>query len=295
MLIPFNEMLNLAQKNRYAVCYFEAWDMYSLEAVVEAAESLNVPVIIGFGGVMMDTDWFDHGGLERLGALGLETARQAKVPVVFLLNEVQTYAQIIRGIKAGFNAVMLDTSGLPYAENVQLTRQVVEAAHAVGAGAEAELGTLPDASGEMGAEHGTQTDPEEAARFVEETGIDALSVSIGNVHVLTEGKANIDLARLAEIHRKTDIPLVLHGGSGFPEESIPQVIELGVAKVNIGTVLKQTFFEGIRTAIQSLDDKPNIQQVIGCRKPSDIIQQGKLRMQAEVIRRLKLWTVPQNA
>ncbi len=291
MLIPFTELLRQAQQKHIAICYFEAWDIYSLEAVVEAAEFLNVPVIIGFGGVMMDAEWFNQGGLERLAALGLETAKNSKVPMALILNEVQTYTQIVRGIKAGFNAVMLDSSGLPFTENIRQTRKVVETAHAVNVSVEAELGTLPDASGEIGHEEGSPTDPDEAARFVAETEVDALSVSIGNVHVMTKGNAEIDFKRLEEIHNKVGIPLVVHGGSGFPEAAIPQAIALGVTKVNIGTVLKQTFFEGVREALSQLDEKPNIQQIIGCRKSTDILQQGKLKMKAEVIRRLKLWSV----
>src|SRR5450759_4553271 len=110
MIIPSKDLLAQAQAGGYAVVYFEAWDVYSLEAVLEAAEGENAPVILGFGGAMMDPAWVDGGGLDRLGALGLATARSAKVPVSLLLNEVKTFAQIIRGIHAGFNAVMLDSS-----------------------------------------------------------------------------------------------------------------------------------------------------------------------------------------
>jgi ketose-bisphosphate aldolase len=249
MLIPFNQLLSDAQAGGYAVGYFEAWDLYSLEAVLEAAEAENAPVILGFGGVMMEPRWFDSGGLERLGALGLATARAARVPVSLILNEVTTFAQVVRGIQTGFNAVMLDTSDLPYHENVGLTQRIVEMAHAVGVGVEAEVGMLPDASGEMGGGAGRLTDPDEAARFVSETGVDALAVSVGNVHTLTDGQADIDLERLAAIHQAVSLPLVIHGGTGFPEEAISQVIPLGVAKFNFGVVLKQAFLAGLTEAM----------------------------------------------
>ena len=157
MLVPFNNLLADAQAGGYAVGYFEAWDGYSLEAVLEAAEAENSPVILGFGGVMMEPVWFERGGLERLGVLGLAAAKTARVPVSFILNEVSTYAQVVRGIQAGFNVVMLDTSDLPYAENLRLTQQVVQTVHAVGVGVEAEIGELPDASGEMGGGAGRMT------------------------------------------------------------------------------------------------------------------------------------------
>ena len=227
MLIPYRDLLAEARAGGYAVGYFEAWDIYSLEAVLDAAEAEGKPIILGFGGVMMEPGWFEDRGMERLGALGLATAKSARVPVSLLLNEVSTFSQVVRGIQAGFNAVMLETSSLPFAENVRLTRKVVEVAHAAGVGVEGELGTLPDATGETDGHESSQTDPEEARRYVSETGIDALSVSIGNVHILTSGKAQIDLDRLAAIHKNVDIPLVIHGGTGFPEEAIPQALALG--------------------------------------------------------------------
>lgn len=289
MIIPYKDLLAQAQAGGYAVVYFEAWDVYSLEAVLEAAEGENAPVILGFGGAMMDPAWVDGGGLDRLGALGLATARSAKVPVSLLLNEVKTFAQIIRGIHAGFNAVMLDSSSLPYADHVSLTRRVVEVAHAVEVGVEAELGVLPDASGEIGDHQGNPTDPDQAAHFVTETGIDALSVSVGNVHILTNGQATIDLELLEKIHHRVSIPLVLHGGTGFPKDITKQAIPFGVAKVNIGTALKQAFLEGIRTSIYNLPPKYSIQQVMGSRKKTDILQQGKIRMCEEVACRIRLW------
>jgi ketose-bisphosphate aldolase len=290
MLVPWRELLAEARRQGYAVGYFEAWDMYSLEAVVEAAEAANTPVILGFGGVMMEQGWFDNSSaLERLGALGLATAQAAKVPVSLLLNEVATIDLIRRGIEAGFNAVMLDTSHLPYDENVRLTRQVVQIAQAAGVGVEAELSLLPDASGEMGGGEGQLTDPDEAARFVQETGIDALGVSVGNIHILAEGEAPIDWPRLAAIGRAVPVPLVLHGGTGFPESGCRQAISLGVAKINYGTTLKRAFLTGLQEAMQTLPPWVNYHQVMGSRKPADVLQQAKLRLKDEIARLIRLW------
>lgn len=288
MLVPFSELLANALLGGYAVGYFEAWDVYSLEAVVEAAEAAQSPVILGFGGVMMEPGWLDGGGLERLAALGLATAQNARVPVALLLNEVTTFAQTVRGLKAGFNAVMLDSSALPFEVHVQLTRQVVEVAHAVGAAVEAEVGELPDASGEMGGGSGHSTDPEQARRFVAETGIDALAVSVGNVHTLTGGKATIDWERLAAVHQAVSVPLVIHGGTGFPDEAVSQAIALGVAKFNYGTALKRAFLQGVADAIAALPTPVAYHQSVGSRKQADILQQGKLRVRAEVTHRIRL-------
>jgi len=288
MLVPFKNLLADAQAGGYAVGYFEAWDIYSLEAVLEAAEAEDAPVILGFGGIMMEPAWFDAGGLERLGALGLAAAQTARVPVSLILNEVATYDQVIRGLKAGFNVVMLDTSDLPYTENARLTRQVVQTAHAIGVGVEAEVGELPDASGDMGGVAGRMTDPDEAARFVSDTGIDALAVSIGNVHTLIGGQAAVDLGRLAAIHQAVSVPLVIHGGTGFPDEAIPKAIALGVAKFNVGAVLKQTFLTGLAEAVNALTPGVSVHQVVGSRKETDVFQQAKARMRGEVIRRIRL-------
>ena len=297
MLIPFPQLLSDARSHGYAVGYFEAWDVYSLEAVLEAAEGEDVPVILGFGGIMMEPRWLDGGGLERLGALGLATAQAARVPVALILNEVTAYAQVVRGIQAGFNAVMLASGDMPYGDNVRVTRQVVATAHAVGAGVEAELGELPDALGLMGdllgslgtfQAHGHLTDPAEAARFVAETGIDALGVSVGNVHTLLEGQATVDWPRLEALHRSVSVPLVIHGGTGFPEDGIPRAIGLGVAKFNFGTFMKQAYLDGLAQAIADLPAGYSIQQVMGSRKDTDVLQQGKVRVRQEVARRMRL-------
>lgn len=289
-LISMKSLLQDARARRYAVGYFESWDQYSLEAVLDAAEESRSPVIVGFGGVMMEQEWFDNGGLCGQAAMGRALAERATVPVAFLLNEVATFTQIEHGLHWGFNAVMLDTCRLPYAENVEQTRRVVAAAAAYGADVESEMDELPDASGTLAdADTVARTDPGQAARFVAETGIAALAVAIGNVHILTKGEAEIDLDHLARLRAAVDVPFVVHGGTGFPAAAIPRAIELGVAKFNVGTVLKQRFFEGMRDAMVALPGTPDAQTIIGSRKAHDLCQAGKLRMKAEVLSRMTLY------
>lgn len=284
------EMLSDAIYREYAVGYFESWDQYSFEAVLEAAEELRSPVVLGFGGSMMNQTWFDRHGLRALAAFGMDMCTNAKVPVSFILNEAQTYKQIIAGLTLGFNVVMLDTSGLEFAENIERTSRVTEAAHSIGIDVEGECDELPDASGSMHADtHTTLTDPNRALRYVEETGIDALSVSIGNVHILTEGSASIDFDLLAKLHEVVPVPLVIHGGTGFPDKSVKQAIKLGVAKFNVGTILKKIFLESIRGSLAVLPEKPEIQKVIGSRKPDDIFEVAKEKVKEEVKRRIFLY------
>jgi len=289
-LIPMRDLLAAALAEKYAVGYFEAWDQYSLEAVLEAAEASRSPVILGFGGALMNQRWYDSGGLRRLAVLGRATAESARVPVSLLLNEAATFEQITRGLTWGFNAVMLQTSELPFEENVITTRRVCAAAHAMSADVEGECSRLPDASRAMGDPDAcTLTDPDQAARYVAETGVDALSISIGNVHLLTDGEAQIRLDHLARLHQAVKVPFVVHGGTGFPDSAVARVIELGVAKFNVGTIMKRLYLEGIRDALIALPDEPNIQDAVGSRNAGDILQRGKERVKAEVMRRMAVY------
>ena len=284
-----NEMLKSALAGKYAVGYFEAWDQYSFEAVLEAAEELKSPVILGFGGSMMNQDWFDRNGLRGLAALGKAVAENAEVPVSFLLNEVYTFEQIIRGLTWGFNAVMLDTSDLPFEDNITETRRVANTAHAIGVDVEGECDRLPDASGAMGSGHSSKTDPEAAVRYVEETGVDSLSVSIGNVHILTEGRATIDFELLTKLRDMVSVPLVVHGGTGFPDDAVKRAIELGVTKFNIGTIMKKLYLEAIRDGVAQLPEKPDMQAIVGSRKSTDILENAKIRVKDEVKRRMIIY------
>ena len=183
---------------------------------------------------------------------------------------------------------MLDTSHLPYQENLTLTRQVTEVAHALGATVEAELGHLADASA-PGSNEAMYTDPEAAARFVEQTGVDALAVSVGNVHVLTEGAASINLELLERIHQTVAVPLVIHGGTGFPSQAVRPAIERGVAKFNIGTRSKQAMLAGIQEALAELPEHPNVHLAIGSREEGDVLLRGKARMKGEILKLIALY------
>ena len=141
-------LLRQAQAGGYALGYFEAWDSYSLEAVCEAAEEERSPVILGFGGMMADRRWLDEGGVEALGALGRTRGERAAVPVGLLLNEAQTLEQALRGLDAGFNAVMLDTSAWPWDGALEVVAELARVAHIRDVAVEAELGRLPDATAE---------------------------------------------------------------------------------------------------------------------------------------------------
>jgi ketose-bisphosphate aldolase len=278
-LVTLNSLLEQAREGGYAVGYFEAWDSYSLEAALEAAEAERSPVILGFGCMMLADGWLDAGGVELLGAVGRAVTRQARMPFALLLNEAHTYEQALRGIAAGFNAVMLDTSAWPWRQAVEQVGELTRVAHTRGVAVEAELGHLPDAvEGGIDDSRASLTDPEQAAAFVARTGVDCLAVSIGNVHLLTDHLALVDLARLAALHRRVGVPLVLHGGTSFPPAAVPGAIAAGVAKFNVGTVLKQAFFAGLRQAVSGQPERPNVHDILGSHREADIMLAGKARM-----------------
>ncbi len=290
MIVPLPYLLAKAQEGGYALGYFEAWDSYSLEAVIEAAEAENAPVILGFGCMMVDKTWLDRGGIETLGNLGREFAERTRMPVALLLNETHTYQECLAGIQAGFNALMLDTSAWQIEPAIEQVSELVRVAHSQDVAVEAELGHLPDAT-EQGIDVSlaSLTDPEDAASFVERTGIDCLAVSIGNVHLLTHDLARIDLTRLLAIHEHISLPLVIHGGTGFPPEAVHKAIHYGVAKFNVGTILKKTFFAGICESVLALNGSANVHHVLGSHGERDYLIGGKRSMQAKVQEFLQLY------
>lgn len=286
-IVPFVEVLERAVQKHYAIGYYESWDQYSLEAATEAAEENRSPAIIGFGGAVTSQPWLDRHGVEELSALANYLAERSTVPTAVLFNEARTLSQVLHGLRAGCNAVMLDTSHLPYEQNLVWTSKVVEVAHPLGAAVEAELGHLAD--GTDPSVHAAGTDPQEAAAFVAHSGIDALAVSVGNVHILTEGEALVNIDLLETIHQTIRVPLVIHGGTGFPGSAVRAVIERGVAKFNVGTRLKQVYLAGIKEAIQAMPDKPNIHLYVGSRETDDVFSNGKKRLKAEITRHIHLY------
>jgi ketose-bisphosphate aldolase len=282
-LVPLTELFERARREGYALGYFEAWDLYSLEAALEAAEAEAAPVILGFGCMMADRDWLDQGGVEALGAMGRVVAERARVPVALLLNEAQTLDQALRGIESGFNAVMLDTSAWAWDDAVAQVSELTRAAHARGVAVEGELGRLPDfIEGGVDDSQASLTDPEQAAAFVALTGVDCLAVSVGNVHLLTTRYAPVNLEHLEAISRRVSTPLVIHGGTSFPPNAVRRAIAAGVVKFNVGTILKRAYFDGARQSVQVQPETANVHLILGSHKAEDVMNAGKARMREKI-------------
>ena len=278
------ELLAHAQRHRYAVGYFESWDMASLEGVIDAAEQRRAPMIVGFNGEFLARrDRLPPVRLEWYGALGRAAAESARVPCAVMFNECPDDAWVVRAAQVGFNLVMLADASAEHAELVRRVAEVVRSSHICGAAVEAELGVLPCGAGETA---GSLTDPDQAAAFVRETGVDLLAVSAGNVHVLLHGQQELDLAHLAAIRQKVNVPLVLHGGSGIASGSLAQAIALGVAKVNYGTYLKQRCLAAFRQSLAAGNDNPH--HLLGDGGSKDLLVVGRQAVRDAVLERIDL-------
>ncbi len=233
MLVTMKEMLEEARTKQYAVGAFEFWSYDSARAVLKVAKELGLPAILQVG--HFERDYMD--GYENAKIFAEMAEKEFDVPVALHLDHAETYEEVMKALEAGFTSVMIDGSMLSFEENVALTKRVVEAARKYGASVEAELGKLAGNEGtkSLEEEEAEQTSPEEAARFVELTGVDALAVAIGTAHGLYTRPPKINIDRLKEIAAKVSIPLVLHGGSGTPADKVEEAVQNGIAKVNICT------------------------------------------------------------
>ena len=255
MLETLCDVMKTAQERKIAIGSFNVISFETMRAVIDAAESLNLPVIIQFAQC--------HEALIPLPMIGpamVAAAKAAKVPVCVHLDHGETLEYLEKALEIGFTAVMYDGSTLPYAENLQNTKETVEMARRTGASVEAELGSMgrreSGADDHTGAEDETKiyTDPILAAQFVKESGIDALACSFGTTHgiYLSKPKLNLDIVR--EVCKLTgDIPVVMHGGSGVSAEDYQKSIEAGVRKINYFTYMDKAGGAAIKEYVDSVE------------------------------------------
>lgn len=230
----FHAVLASARREHRAVLAFNCYNLESVSAAVAVAVQTGQPVIVAHG-----ERYLENIGLRPMRALVTALVQDAGCEnrVLLHLDHCADAELCVRAAELGFDSVMYDGSHLPYTENLALTAEVVRAAHALNVGVEAELGALGigDASHEFETGQEALTDPEQAAHFAAETGIDALAVSIGTVHGLYRSAPKLDLGRLEQIARLVPAPLVLHGGSGTPRDALESAIRLGITKINVNT------------------------------------------------------------
>jgi fructose-bisphosphate aldolase class II len=240
-LATLAEVLQPALRGGYAVGGLVVLGWEEARAYVTAAEAEGLPVILQAG-----PGCRAHTPLPVLGAMFRHLAAAASVPVVPHLDHGHTLEECRIAIDCGFTGIMFDGSRKPLTQNIDETARIAQMAHAAGVSCEGEIGFV----GYDGRETSRGTDPDEAVRFARETGVDALAVSVGNLHLQTEKSDGLDLARLAAIAAATEVPLVIHGGSGVPEALRARMArEFRVCKFNIGTELRMEFGAALRAAL----------------------------------------------
>ncbi len=247
MKVSLNDLLPAAVAEGYAVPCFNVFGYEDASAIVKVAEVHRSPVILATNREMVE-----YMGLRLLATMLGQLADAASVPVCVHLDHCHDVDTVVEAVNHGYSSVMFDGSQLPLAENVRLSRQVVEHARPLGVSVEGEIGSVPYNEGR---DHilALPTDPFEACAFATESGVDAVAVSVGNVHRLTSAGVTIDHDRLAAIRRGIAQPLVIHGTSGITDADQRQLAAAGVAKFNIGTSLRMSLVRGLRAA---LDDDP---------------------------------------
>ncbi|GHV85149.1 fructose-bisphosphate aldolase [Spirochaetia bacterium] len=273
-VISMKQLLKHARSNRYAVGYFESWNMDSVLAVADAAARTQSPVIIGFGGLFLGNPRRrTEENIRHYGALARAVAEDSPVPMAILLNEADRMPMLIKALGCGFNAVMYQDPAVSFEETLKANQYLVPIAHAFGADVEAEVGELPCADITSGnVSQGQMTDPEQALRFVKETGIDALAIAVGNVHLLEGENASLDFDLIEKIHRSIDIPLVLHGGTGLSPDSLKHAIELGMCKINVGTALKRIYINSLHNYLKvNPVNEMNIHEIVGIGGEHDML------------------------
>lgn len=239
-LVSTKELLLDAQKNGYAIGAFNVENMEMVQAVVAAAEELRSPVIM-----QTTPSTLKYADADYFFANVAVAAKKATVPVVMHLDHGSSFELAMKAYRAGYTSIMIDGSHSVFEENIAVTKAVVDACHPGQVMVEAELGKVGGKEDDLDGGNGGYTEPDEAAAFVEATGVDSLAVAIGTAHGVYKGVPKLDIDRLSEIREVVSLPLVLHGTSGVPDEDVKECIRRGICKVNYATDLRIAFTEGV--------------------------------------------------
>lgn len=246
MLVTLKEILDISEKGGFAIPAFNVYNMETVVGVIEAAEEAKAPVIL-----QVYPRLVKEGIAYYLAPIIKAAAEKASVPVCFHLDHGPSELEMTRALYWGATGIMLDGSALSYEDNVAITRHAVESCSCVNVGVEGELGHVGSVNDDNMDEF---TEPEEAARFVKETGVDCLAVLIGNAHGRYKKTPKLDIERVADIYEATGYtPLVLHGGSGIPDEQIQLAVKAGIRKMNFATDICYTFQDALQAEIESPD------------------------------------------
>lgn len=275
-LVPMTEFLPQAKREGFAVGQFNINNLEFTQAITEAGMEEKSPLIFGVSEGAMR-----YIGIDYVMAIAKTAADSSGLPIALHLDHGSSYDVVMQCIRAGFSSVMFDGSHYPLEENIRLTQEVVKAAHAVGISVEGELGTIG------GVEDDVQVDeadaalakPEEAIRFYEETKVDALAIAVGTAHGMYKGEPHIRFDIIEAVSQQIDVPLVLHGGSGVPDESIQKAISLGAGKVNVNTESQVACTDTIREVLGNDESMIDPRKYLGpARDAIKEVVKGKMRL-----------------
>ncbi|MGD9679492.1 MAG: class II fructose-1,6-bisphosphate aldolase [Vulcanibacillus sp.] len=230
-LVPMTEMLKKAKAERYAIGHFNINNLEFIQAIVEASMEENSPVILG-----VSEGALKYMGLEYTIAMVEAATKLTDIPIALHLDH-GSYETAMKLIQAGFSSVMFDGSHYTYEENVLLTKKVVKAAREKGVSVEGELGTIGGTEDDLSVDDkdAMLANPSEAIRYYKETEVDALAIAVGSAHGVYIGEPRIRFDIIEAVSKEIDIPLVLHGGSGIPDDTIKKAIKVGIGKINVNT------------------------------------------------------------
>ncbi|PAB59806.1 class II fructose-1,6-bisphosphate aldolase [Anaeromicrobium sediminis] len=260
MLVSGKSILQHAHENGYAVGAFNVNNMEQVQAIIGAAEETQSPVII-----QASQGGLKYAGVEIISAMAKTLAENTTVPVAIHLDHGTDFTQIMKCLRNGFTSVMIDASHYELDENIRRTKQIVEMAKAVGVSVEAELGKIGGVEDDIAVDEkdATYTDPDEAAKFVSETEVDYLAIAVGTAHGPYKGEPKLDFDRIKVIKERLNMPLVLHGSSGVPEESIRKAVSLGINKINIDTDIRQAFHRAVKKFVAENPDVYDPRKIVG--------------------------------
>lgn len=275
--ISGKKLLMHAMEHHYAVGAFSVHNAETTKAILSAAEKEQAPVIL-----MVGQKVIQYMGLEHMKEIVDTLVKDVTVPVCVHLDHSRTFEQNIQAIHAGFESVMFDGSHLPYEENVKVTKSISAVAHALGIGMEGEIGKIGGTEDDItvAEKDAMLTTAEEALKFSEASDVDYLAVSIGTAHGVYKVEPKLNFERLAEIVDAVKKPIVLHGGSGVPDDQIQRAIAGGVAKVNVDTELRQAFTKGIQDAFEVSPEDIH---------PANYLAEGMRQMEAKVVEKIRLF------
>lgn len=247
MLVTMNDLLIPAKRNGYGVGFFNAVNVEMARAVIETAEELHAPVMVGTAEVLLPAM-----SLERVAEYLIPMAQKAAVPVCVHYDHGLTFERCMQAVQLGFTSVMYDCSTMSYEQNAEQVAEMVKICHAMGVTVEGELGHVGDNEGAGKLENPSDcyTDPEAAEDYAARTGVDSLAVAVGNAHGDYKFPPKLDFERIERIAKRTGLPLVLHGGSGLAEDDFRTAVQKGICKVNIFTDLDKAGKEGIETGLR---------------------------------------------